>query len=250
MAFKITFNGADIPSFIGVRTVDYSVLPKISHEFKSIAGGRGLLEAGTSVGEKIIKMKIVVLPDTGKSLTEMTREFGFWLLGTDTKTHSLVISDDATMTYQAKINNSVDITDLIYAGEGELEWIVPSGVGKSSTTVPVTVNNSTKTMVITYNGSAPTQPVITWTPATTLTGVTQVFTNTGTGKSFSITGTFTAGVAITVDFAKKVVKRGSTVDMLIVNYSSDWLTLPSRGTYTITGTQAGTYTCTASEYWL
>ena len=248
--FKITFNGADIPSFIKVRTVDFAVLPTISHSFKPIAGGRGLLEAGTSIGEKTLKMKIVIVPTDGKSLTDMARELAYWLQGNNFKLCDLVISDDSTKMYRAKINNAVDISDLMYIGEGELEFVVPSGVAKGTELTGSQVSTGADTFIIMYNGTAPSRPIITWTPSSTLTGVTINFTCVETGKLISLTGTFTSGVAITIDCEKKVVKRGAVVDMKLINYTSDWITLPSRGTYNITWNQAGTYTTSCKEYWL
>lgn len=248
--FKITFNGVDIPSFVKVRTVDFSVLPSISHTFKQIAGGRGLLEAGTSIGEKVLKMRIVIVPTTGKSLTDMSRELAYWLQGNNFKLSDLIISDEDTKTYRAKINGSVDISDLIYVGEGDLEFVVPSGVAKSSTVVPVNIDTGASKITVTYNGTAPTKPVITWIPTSTLTGVTLNFTCVETGKMISLTGTFESGITITIDCEMRVVKRGGVVDMKVINYTSDWITLPSRGTYNITWNQVGNYTASCREYWL
>lgn len=248
--FKITFNNIDIPSFIKVRAVEFTVLPSISHNFKQVAGGRGLLEAGTSIGGKVLKMKILIVPEANKSLTEMSREFAYWLRGNNFKTSSLVISDESTMTYQAKVNTAVDISDLIFVGEGEVEFIVPSGVAKSNTTVPVTINAGASKITVNYNGTAPTNPVITWTPSATLTNATLNLVCVETGHKVSLTGNFTAGQTITIDCSKKVVKRGTSVDMKLVNFDSDWITLDGRSTYNITWNQAGTYTCSCDEYWL
>lgn len=250
MAFSVTFNGVSIPSFVKVRAVDFAVLPDISHSFRQIVGGIGLRETGTSIGGKKLKMKIIIVPTVGKSLTEMSRELAYWLRGNDFKSSPLVISDDSTMTYQAKSNTAVDISDLIYVGEGELEFIVPSGTVKSSTTVPVSVVTASSKFTITYNGTAPTYPVINWTPSANLTNVTVNFTCTETGATVSLTGNFTSGQKITIDCEKKVVLRANVVDMKLINYSSNWIKIPSRGTYNITWSQAGTYTCSCTENWL
>lgn len=250
MAFNVTFNGISIPSFVGVRTVDFTVLPDISHSFKQIIGGMGLREAGTSIGGKTLKMKIIIIPDPNKSLTSMARELAYWLMGNNFKVSPLVISDENTMTYQAKINSAVDVSDLIYLGEGELEFIVPSGIAKSSTTVPVTVNTPSSKFTITYNGTAPTYPVINWTPSANLTNATINFTCVETGDTVSLTGNFTSGQTILIDCENKVVKRAGTVEMTLINYSSNWIRLKTRGTYNITWSQSGTYTYSCSENWL
>lgn len=246
MSFNVTFNGVNIPSFINVRAVDFTVLLDITHGFKQVAGGIGLLEAGTAIGGKVLKLKIQIIPDTGKSLTDMARELAYWVRGNNFKTASLVISDEATMTYQAKINSSIEITDLLFAGEGELDFIVPSGIAVSSVAVPVVVGTN---IVVTYNGTAPTYPVITWTVAGTLTGATLNLTCVETGDTASITGSFVAGNIVVIDCKRKLVSLNGVTTMGLVNFSSKWITLPSRGTYNITKSQAGTFTCTCGNNW-
>ena len=247
--FNVTFNSLDIPSFVKVKAVDFAVLPSISHNFKQAVGGRGLLEAGTLIGGKILKLNIIIVPTAGKSLTDMSREFAQWLQGDSFKLCPLVISDEASMTYQAKINSSVDISDLIYIGEGDLEFIVPSGVAQNTTrNITVTPNGSILTFI--NNGTAPSRPVIKWTPSATLTGVTQQFICSETGRKVEIAGNFTAGVQITIDCENKVAKRGLVVEMTMVNFATEWIVIPNRGVFTVVGTYAGTYSATALEYWL
>lgn len=246
MSFSVTFNGNTIPSFVKVKTVDFTVLPDISHSFKQVAGGQGLLETGTTIGGKKLEMKIAIIPDSGKSLTDMARELAYWLKGNEYKTCSLIISDESAMTYQAKASESVDISDILFAGEGTLTFIVPSGIAKSSVAVSITVSTN---ISITYNGTAPSYPVFTWT-APALTGATLNLTCTETGKTLSITGTFLANDVITLDCKNKCIKRNGTVEMTLLNLGSDWIKLPTRGTYTITKNQSGTYTCTTDNNWL
>ena len=219
MAFSVTFNGVSIPAFVKVRTVEFTVLPDISHSFRQIVGGIGLRETGTSIGGKKLKMKIIIVPTINKSLTEMSRELAYWLRGNNFKACSLVVSDDSTMTYQAKVNASVDVSDLIYVGEGELEFIVPSGVGKTSTTVPISVVTASSKFTITYNGTAPTYPLINWTPSANLTGATINFTCVETGAVISLTGNFISGQKITIDCEKRVVLRANVVDMKLISIS-------------------------------
>lgn len=246
MSFNITFNGVSMPSFVRVKTVDFTVLPDISHNFKQVTGNVGLIEAGTAIGGKTLKMSIMIIPDSGKSLTDMSRELAYWLRGNNFKTSSLVISEESTMTYQAKVNTAIDISDLIFVGEGELEFIVPTGIAKSSVAVGVVVGTN---IVITYNGTAPTKPVIQWTVPAPLTGATLTLTCTETGQSVSITGTFATNDVIIIDCKNKYVKKNGVVDMTLVNFSSKWISLPSRGTYNITKSQAGTYTCSTDNNW-
>jgi predicted phage tail component-like protein len=248
--FNITLNGVSMPSFILVRTVDTAVLPTITHAFKPIAGGRGLREVGTSLGGKMINFKITILPTTGLTTLQMNRELAQWLRGNNFKLSTLVISDEPNMTYMAKVNGVCDVTDLLIAGEGMIEFVVPVGIATSTTIVPVTVDNVGKQFTIAYNGTAMTYPVFTWTPTANFTGVTVNLVLVETGDTVSLTGNFNTGETITVDCSNKVVKRGSVVEMKLVNFSSTWINFIGRGTYHVTWNQAGNGTCTMAENWL
>ncbi|MFT8313242.1 MAG: distal tail protein Dit [Clostridium sp.] len=246
--FKVTFNGLDIPSFIKVRTVDFAVLPSITHSFKQIAGRIGAMETGTSIGSKPLKMKILIVPEDGKPLTEMARELALWVRGNNFKTCELVVSDDKQVTYQAKINTSIDITDLIFAGEGELELIVPSGMAKGiDVDETVTFSTGGGSFMLAYNGTAPSQPVITWTPSST---ATTTLTLTCGDNTVSITGTFTNAAPVIIDCKNRKVTVGGTVNQKVINFSTKWLEFESRGTFTISVDKAGSYAVSYSEYWL
>lgn len=248
--FNITFNGVNMPSFLSVRTVDTAVLPSISHAFRPIAGGRGLREIGTSVGGRLIKFNIAIIPVAGYTVLQMNRELAHWLRGNNFKLSTLVISDEPNMSYQAKVNDICDINDLLYVGEGTLEFIVPYGFAKSTATVPITIDNTARIIAINYNGTASSYPILTWTPQILMSNWTLEFTNLESGDLFSLTGDFHSGETITIDFLNKVVKRAGVVEMKLINLSSDWLNIAGRGNYTIAWNLAGNCTCTTDENWL
>ena len=248
--FNIIFNGISIPNFVKVRTVDFAVLPDINHSFKQVAGGYGLLEAGTTLGGKVLKMDIVIIKDNDKSLSEMCREFAYWLRGDNFKLSDMIVTDDLTVIYSAKINNKVDVSDLIFAGEGSLEFIIPSGCAKGSFIEGTITQAGSGSFQILYNGTAPTQPYFIFTPSSTLTNDTINIVCSETGDMVSLTGSFTANVPVIIDCKNKVVKKGGLVDLKLINFTTTWINFKSRGTYTITANKAGTYYCSYNEYWL
>lgn len=252
--FNISFNSINIPSFVKVRAVDFSVLPEVRNTFKNISGGNGLVDSGTTLGSKIITVSIIIVPTATSSLTEMSRELAYWLRGDNFKLSDLVISDEATMTYRAKINNQVDVSDLLYAGDGSLEFIVPSGTAKSSNVTPVIIDTASKTITINYNGTAPSFPKLTWKPDfASDSSLVFNLTCVETGQVLSVnTGDFTTTpeTIYLFDNEKMVVKRNGLIDMKLINFTSDWIKFASRGTYIITYNASGTMTCTVPEFWL
>jgi predicted phage tail component-like protein len=248
--FKVTFNSLDIPSFVKVRAVDFTALPEINNKFIQVGGGIGMLEAGTNTGGKIIKLSVVIVPDYNKSLQEMARTLAGWLSQNKFKTCTLVISDDSNMTYKAKVNNNVDINDLLYVGEGDIEFIVPSGMGYGATltdSIYTTATSSSQDII--RFGTAPAYPVITWTPRLDYTNAVLEFNCTQTGVYLTLTGNFNIGEEIVIDCKNKVVKRVGVVEMKLLNYASDWLTFPNAGTYTLNCNRSGTVAYSLVEYW-
>lgn len=241
--FNITFGGVSLPTYVKVRGVDISALPSISNNLVGTSGMDGALDGGTSLGEKIIRVRVVIIPPGGMSLLQSVRELSTWLYGVG-KLSELNISDDPQIFYQAKVNNSVDISDLLVAGEGEIEFVIPSGRGYKKTTTPVSISGSR--MVVTYSGTAPTYPVITWTPSADYNGAV-TFTHIETGDVFSLKGLFKSGKKVTIDSSKRKVVVDNDVNMSVIQLSSRWIKLSGYGTHNIVANVTGEFTCTMRE---
>lgn len=244
--FNIVFNGKNLPDFVRVKAVSTTALPYVSHNILTLSGG-SIIDGGTQTGSKIISVDFVI--DTSKSTVgtsvfQLTRELGLWLKGNRYALSELYISEAEGTYYLAKVNNSVDVQDAMFIGEGTIEFIVPSGYGYTKRDIVATVSGSTLTTD--YTGTIASYPIIEWTPTIDYSG-NVTFRYDETGSVFSMTGLFKAGKKVVIDCAKKNVKIDGVVNMKVVQLSSKWFTFRETSTCTLVANVSGTFACTTRE---
>lgn len=214
----LKFNNISMPSFVKVRAISITALPSININLKGNSVGYGTLAGKTSFGEKYIKADVTLMIPHDYTLQKCARELGMWLKGNNFELSPLILQDDPEIRYMAKISNSVDISDLIYIGQGTLEFVVPSGCGES-------VNEKTVTGVtkatLNYSGSQRSFPKIeiTLSKAATNFSVNHV----QTGNAVFLNGSFGAGDKIIIDCSKQLVKVNNELHMEIVGLTSKFM---------------------------
>lgn len=238
MPYKITFNGVDMPSFLKVKTVDFPVFAEPSVNILSKTGGIGGLFAGTTLGTKKIKVKIMIVPQKNSdTLASMARELGNWLMGNMWKPSELVFSDDPNIFYDAVVDSSVDITDLLFAGDGEISFVVPSGVGRGAIHGNVaTIDYTNKIATMVYDGTAPSSAYIYYhlsysvVPADNWTMTVQE-----TGDTLKIANFMSGGVTY-IDCEKRRINSTTNPPTIkdLVLVQNKWINFPKKGTYQIT----------------
>lgn len=244
----ITFNNADKPDFLKVKAVNTSVLPEIKSEYKNINGGYGVVNSGTSIGGKKISLEVVIVPPKDKNLLQVQRELAFWLMGNDFKLSPLVISDECDLQYMAKVDNAVDIKDLIFAGEGTIDFYVPKGMAVGRFT-RYGANEANNKIVVDYLGTAPSYPMFEFTPSQNYTNTTLRIAHIETGDTMLVTGDFKAGEKITIDSNKRLVKRGEVLSLDMIDLKSKWLSLKGRRINNFTYNLAGEMVMSYNETW-
>lgn len=215
----LNFNGIDIPKFVKVRAVNISALASVSTNLKESAGGYGVLSGSSTFGEKIITADVSIVIPSGYSLQKCARELAGWLVGNNFQLSPLIIKDDAEVHYMAKINNSVDISDLIFAGEGSIEFVVPSGVAVSNTTK--TYSGTTKTS-FTYGGTIKAYPQIEVTINSGISSGSVNIVNVKTGEKVSLAGSFAVGDKIIIDCSKHLVKVNDKIQLNMLSLDSQF----------------------------
>lgn len=246
--FYVNFNGVDIPEFVKVKAVNTTVLPEISHSFKTVSGRLGAVETGTTIGSKKISLDIVIVVPEDRTLLDMERELAYWLKGDNFKTSKLVISDECSLEYNAKVSGSPSIKDSIFSGEGSIEFVVPDGLAHSRFKKFGAVNENE--ILVDYLGTGTTFPIITFTPAVTLKNEVLRLTHVEKGVSVILNGTFTAGDTITIDCTKRVVKLNGVLSMGMIDLASDWLNISDRDINTFRCNLDGELSLEYKETWL
>lgn len=255
MPYSIKFNGSTIPNFVKVKTVDFPVFADLSNNVIPKTGGIGGIYTGSVLGSKKIKVRIMIVPQSSSdTISSMARSLAEWLQGNLWKPSELWFSDDPNIYYDAVVDNSVDITDLLFAGEGEINFIVPSGVGRGAIHGKVaTVNLTSKTATLVYNGTAPSSAYIQYTPQYSVVEADNwQMTVTETGDRLRIKN-FMSGGSNTIDCEKRRITSTTGTSMKDVNLNiTDWINFPKKGTYTITWNFASNCTLSikCTEYYL
>lgn len=247
--FMVTFNNLDMPDFLKVKAVNTSALPEINNSFKSVAGGWGSLDTGTTIGGKKIEIEFTIVVPKDKSLLEMQRDLSYWLMGDSFKLSPLVISDECQLEYMAKVNNQVDITDQTFTGEGKIEFIVPKGVAVNRNII-YGANESGNKIIVDYLGTAPTYPVFEFTPDSDYKNTTFRISHVNTGETFILKGDFKAGETIIIDCNKKLVKKGGVLSLDMIDLESDWLKLKGRRMNEFTYSLNGKCVMSYKETWM
>lgn len=248
--FYINFNGMDIPDFVRVKAVNTTALPEISNNYKNVAGGFGVISTGTAVGGKTIEIEFVIVLPKGLNLLQAERELAYWLMGNDFKLSPLVISDECELEYQAQVNGNVNVSDLLVAGEGTIEFFVPRGVATHRFTKHGAVDNTNKEVVVDYYGTADSFPVFEFTPSREYVKESFRLTHKEKGESLILTGNFKAGEKITIDCNKKLVKIGNDLQLNMLDLQSRWLKISSRRINTFTFNFDGEMVMDYKENWL
>lgn len=237
MAFNIRFNGVNIPSYVKVTAVSYAALPELQHNFSSKTSGVGLVDNGTQILGKTISVSFTIIP-TDKSILQLTQDFAKWLVGDNFNLSTLEVTDGETFTYQAKVNNSVEIADDLQTGSGTIEFIVPTGVAEGSN---AGVSVSGNKITVNYTGSAISYPVVQL-DVTAPTSTVSI-SDPDTGRRVTVYGSFRAGDTVIIDCRNKRVRINGYINMKNVAIDSTWITYYREGTYTINCTGTGTWSC-------
>lgn len=246
MLFLLKFNNILIPDFVKVKSVDIQVLPDVSTNTKTTSGGFGCISGKSTFTSKKITATISIVIPEGETLQSCGRVLAKWLRGNNYRESPLVIMDDDTVYYMAKVSNSVALADAIFVGEGTIEFIVPSGLALSSSSKTTTGTNK---VTINNEGSHSTLPNIYLTLNTNLNNSTILLTNNSTGDKVILIGSFQSGDKISINCSKHLVKVNDNVSMNIVGYNTKFFEI-AEGSHEISASVNSSLKVIFQERWV
>ncbi|OYD06077.1 distal tail protein Dit, partial [Paludifilum halophilum] len=119
-------------SFAGVHNDQYRlkvlkttrrILPPMNNHLISIPGSDGAYDYGFDYGELLIEVDILLFEESRAELRSRVRDLADWLGQKETK--ELVFDDEPNMTYFARLSDSTELEELIYAGKGTITFLCP-----------------------------------------------------------------------------------------------------------------------------
>lgn len=217
-AINMFFNDVQIPDFVKVTNISYSMLPTLD-----------ATRDRTLFNERTITVNFEFLFNKMRSLTEIN-EFTKWLRGNNFEPSKLQLPGD-DFYYIAKVTDAVDITGDMKKGGGSIVFTCfePNRIKDD-----VTVKFSTSNHVLTYNGNTGTFPIIEITP-TVGTSALKISVKNELYENFvQLNGNMPANKKIIINMRTKKI---TIDDELKLNYmtldSSFHKLMPGKNTYKI-----------------
>lgn len=158
----LNFAGVELPSYVKVNNIKYSVLAPIEHKTAKIQGRKGRYDFGIEEDMKVIEIDYQLIGVSETDVMNKAASFATWLYHKELQ--PLIIADQPDRYYMARVVGDTDITEEFRVGSGSLTFAVPSGVAEdlliTSQTYPITTNDPVQ---VVNNGSAEAYPIITLT---------------------------------------------------------------------------------------
>ncbi|WP_301389441.1 distal tail protein Dit [Enterococcus entomosocium] len=216
----VTFNGVAIPSFVKVRRIEFSVLPELSVQYQELPRTFGGSFLYTQKGTKKFSLDIFIEMPEGRVLFDCAEEFGDWLQGDNYKPSRLEFNEMPDCYFMANVNGAVNVSDILVAGEGSVEFLAVDPSKYSTKGLEVSGNSP---LTVNYSGKVEQPFTVTFTvpQESTLLGIT----NTSTNKTMRLKGTFKQGDTVTFDTSKKQVIYNNQINMRLLSIDSEWLSL-------------------------
>lgn len=197
MPLSLYFNERQLPSFVRVNNIQVQVLPNEENQKKVI------------VSFYIHRHQLIS--------NDQMDEFATWLKGNDFEPSPLILPNDLTSYYLAKVDNIVDIDGSIVRGEGKIEFLC---VKSQRTSLTPKQQRFTNSSVIQYMGNRKTSPIIRFFILSQTSEVKLKFQNQVYNNFIRLVGHFTKGQCLEVNMATKKVLIDNELKMTTLTLDS------------------------------
>lgn len=194
---SLFFNGKKIPSFVRVTDITIQAFPSETRK---------------------INVNFVIYRKGLLSNTQLD-ELANWLRGDNGRDSKLVLPNDTTSYYLAKVNNAVDIGGSLRKGSGIIEFICQDTTRKSIVQKNVAITHDS---VVLYSGNSKSYPVIRFTITRSCSELKVSMANDKFNNFIRLIGHFNQGQVIEVDMKKKKVTVDNQLNMQILALDSNF----------------------------
>lgn len=232
-----TFNGTKSDVYFWTNSIEQDVLPPVSFDSINIAGRHGAIPLKSRLGVRTHKIKVTLLAASDTDMRSKNRDIAKWLF-TDTE-RTLTFSDEPDKSYQSKLTDQTALTQLLTIGETVLTFTASDPFAYGAVKSQTVATGGT----VTNTGTAPAYPIVTFAPSATITNFT--VTNSTTGRSVNLTGTFTGGQTYELNMATDTLINKNTGNRIMtqISVNSDFWDLQA-GSNAIAFTNSASVTVT------
>ncbi|WP_213359880.1 distal tail protein Dit [Enterococcus gallinarum] len=119
---KVMYAGYDITENMIVTSLDRGLLPEIEYNMKKVGRSDGEKYVDRTVGRRTIPMGFALVGNVNKKRRILAKIIA------QKEPQSLIFSDEPDKLWYAVPTGNVEIDDIVRAGKGTINWIVPDGV--------------------------------------------------------------------------------------------------------------------------
>lgn len=197
MPLSLYFNDRQLPSFIRVNDIQVQVLPNEEKQRR------------VTVSFYIHRRQLIS--------NHQMDEFATWLQGNNFEPSPLILPNDLTSYYLAKVDNVVDIAGSITRGEGKIEFLCVK-----SQRISLTPNQQsfTDSSLIYYMGNRKTSPILRFFILSQTSEIKLNIQNQAYNNFIRLVGHFNEDQVIEVDMGTKKVSVDGVVKMPILTLDS------------------------------
>jgi len=211
------------------RRWDRPIIAGTRDHIGEIVGRDGALDFGYDLQAIEIPCAFIVAADSVQALRSQARAIAQWLHVAEPK--ELIFGDEQGKYYMARPLGSVDLTELITTGEGEVTFYVPEGCAFSDTT------KTADGYPVDNEGTLACPVIIAYTMPENSFYLTLYFSDEP--HTFQLLHDLQAGDEVTVDTAKKTVTVNGTDATADITFKSEWIKMPP-GEHTCYANHEGT----------
>lgn len=169
----LKLNGVNIPSFVKVNKVRFSVLPPIENNLLKVRGKYGLYNLGQDVGKRTITAEITIIAEQINGVMNATRELAEWLYHKEPV--QLIISDEPDKYYLVLPDGNTEIDEIVNIGKGEITFVCTEPFAFGSThEITFTPQSEDEIYYIDVKGTAENYPQIELTVTEDVTSIAVV----------------------------------------------------------------------------
>lgn len=218
----IKFNEKTLPEWVSVtgisfQTVNVSIM---EHETSKRIGN---IDAGINRGGIDINVSIFISPVEGMTILDQSDELKRFIMGDNWKVSELVLLEQPNKFYNARVSNSVDITDAFTHGESEIVFHA-SDPKKYDVNETVAIGSGSE-LNIDYNGMEKTPVIVELTIPSNTSKVS--VEHAESKKKITVLGDFKTGQELTINTEDRNILLNNETIKNKMSFESNWIYLES-----------------------
>jgi predicted phage tail component-like protein len=154
----ISLNGVDVPSFVKVNKVDFSILPTIENKFLRVRGKAGVYNLGQDVGTRQFVVGITIIAEEINGVMSASRDLASWLHNPEPV--KLRFADEPDKYYLVLPDGETNITEIVNIGQGEITFVCTEPYAYGETKQVSVSPTTTEPFFIDVEGTSETFPEI------------------------------------------------------------------------------------------